>query len=35
MLLRDADTAMYAAKAMGRGNIQIYPAAMHSVVRSD
>ncbi len=33
MLLRDADTAMYAAKAMGRGNIQIYQPAMHSAVQ--
>ncbi|MET0965965.1 MAG: EAL domain-containing protein [Nakamurella sp.] len=28
-LLRDADTAMYAAKAKGRGNIQIFREEMH------
>ncbi len=28
-LLRDADTAMYAAKKLGRGNIQIFRAEMH------
>jgi diguanylate cyclase (GGDEF)-like protein/PAS domain S-box-containing protein len=31
-LLRDADTAMYAAKARGRGNIEIFAEVMHSEV---
>jgi diguanylate cyclase len=29
-LLRDADTAMYAAKARGRGNIQVFQPSMHN-----
>jgi len=29
LLLRDADTAMYAAKARGRGNVQVFRADMH------
>jgi diguanylate cyclase (GGDEF)-like protein len=29
-LLRDADTAMYAAKARGRGNIQVFQPSMHT-----
>jgi len=33
LLLRDADTAMYAAKANGRSNIQIYHPAMHFAVQ--
>lgn len=28
-LLRDADTAMYVAKARGRGNVQVFEASMH------
>lgn len=32
-LLRDADTAMYAAKAAGRGNIQIFRPEMHVAAR--
>jgi diguanylate cyclase (GGDEF)-like protein/PAS domain S-box-containing protein len=31
-LLRDADTAMYAAKARGRGNIEVFAEVMHSEV---
>lgn len=33
LLLRDADTAMYAAKANGRSNVQIYHPAMHFAVQ--
>lgn len=33
LLLRDADTAMYAAKANGRSNIQIFRPAMHFAVQ--
>ena len=29
LLLRDADTAMYAAKSRGRGNVQVFRAEMH------
>jgi diguanylate cyclase (GGDEF)-like protein len=32
-LLRDADTAMYAAKAKGRGNIQVFKPEMHEAAR--
>ena len=32
-LLRDADTAMYAAKANGRGNIQVFRPDMHRAAR--
>jgi len=32
-LLRDADTAMYAAKAKGRGNIQIFRTEMHHAAK--
>ena len=32
-LLRDADTAMYVAKANGRGNIQLFRPEMHRVAR--
>ena len=32
-LLRDADTAMYAAKAKGRGNIQIFRPEMHHAAK--
>ena len=32
-LLRDADTAMYAAKAKGRGNIQVFRPEMHHAAR--
>ena len=32
-LLRDADTAMYAAKNLGRGNIQIFRPEMHLAAR--
>jgi diguanylate cyclase len=32
-LLRDADTAMYAAKASGRGNIKVFRLAMHQAAR--
>ncbi len=32
-LLRDADTAMYAAKANGRGNIQVFRPKMHHAAR--
>jgi len=32
-LLRDADTAMYAAKANGRGNIQVFRPEMHNAAR--
>jgi len=32
-LLRDADTAMYAAKASGRGNIQVFRPEMHHAAR--
>src|SRR6478609_1657856 len=32
-LLRDADTAMYAAKAKGRGNIQVFKPEMHQAAR--
>ncbi|MEP6563290.1 MAG: diguanylate cyclase, partial [Nakamurella sp.] len=32
-LLRDADTAMYAAKANGRGNIQVFKPEMHHAAR--
>jgi len=32
-LLRDADTAMYAAKASGRGNIQVFRPDMHHAAR--
>ena len=31
--MRDADTAMYAAKAKGRGNIQIFRPEMHHAAR--
>ncbi len=33
-LLRDADTAMYAAKARGRNNVQIFAPAMHTAALS-
>jgi diguanylate cyclase (GGDEF)-like protein len=33
-LLRDADTAMYAAKASGGGGVQLYRPAMHTAVLS-
>ncbi|HZG92060.1 MAG TPA: EAL domain-containing protein [Pseudonocardia sp.] len=33
-LLRDADTAMYAAKARSRGSLQVYEPAMHAVALS-
>ncbi|MGZ4552053.1 MAG: putative bifunctional diguanylate cyclase/phosphodiesterase [Mycobacteriaceae bacterium] len=33
-LLRDADTAMYSAKARGRNNIEVFQQAMHSAARS-
>ena len=33
LLLRDADTAMYAAKADGRGNVKVYHPSMHSAVQ--
>ena len=32
-LLRDADTAMYAAKAKGRGNIQVFRPEMHHAAK--
>lgn len=32
-LLRDADTAMYEAKALGRGNIQVFRPEMHHAAR--
>ncbi len=32
-LLRDADTAMYAAKSLGRGNIQVFRPEMHLAAR--
>ncbi len=32
-LLRDADTAMYAAKNLGRGNIQVFKPEMHLAAR--
>ncbi len=34
LLLRDADTAMYAAKADGRGNVKVYHPSMHSAIRA-
>lgn len=34
VLLRDADTAMYAAKARGRGGVQVYQHAMHAAALS-
>jgi diguanylate cyclase len=34
ILLRDADTAMYAAKARGRGGVQLYEPAMHAAALS-
>lgn len=33
LLLRDADTAMYAAKAKGRGNVQVFKPEMHHAAR--
>ncbi len=33
LLLRDADTAMYAAKADGRGNVKVYHPSMHNAVQ--
>ena len=33
LLLRDADTAMYAAKATGRGNVQVFRPEMHHAAR--
>ena len=33
LLLRDADTAMYAAKAMGKANVQVFRPEMHHAAR--